>query len=429
MDISEVLFHHSGEERNNTLENRKNNTYLENESKEEAIAQKTAPDAEIIEVTEIEAEDEEDISAVAEMITAAHNPYSAEAMRNTGAFDVPEEIRDDGDEESEKRPKDYDGFFEGFTVKKSLATAIIVLAVLAVLLSSMVAAARFADDKTKRLSDYDMVLSEEAEAAREKSETRAPDDTAFAEVEKFKVTLDFYDRDDIELFTDKMVLSDILKNAGVTLEEGEESTLSLDTMIGAETTVQFDKYEYKTEVLSEAIEYESERRESDTIWLDTVNYIQYGVEGKAEITYNIKLKNGEEISREEVSRETVEWPQNEIYEVGVGGTLVGNDGKTYSYSLRKTVKATYYYVPSDPYTYLGNKPDHTTLAVDKNVIPLGTWLYVKNNRYDFGLRQAQDIGGAVVGDMIDIWLDGSEAGYASFVNEGIVYDMDIYYIN
>ena len=376
---------------------------------------------------EYDEEDDEDISSVAEMITASYNPYSAK--RDTESFDIPDELKD-GEEEKSKNEKDNGGFFEGFTLKKTFVTFAAAAVTVAILLATMVTAISFASDKTKRPSDYDMITDEEAEdEARKEALTREPAILPEEVNVQFKVKLDFFDRDDIELYSTKMTLGEIIENAGIEILDGEEPTVSLDTMIGDDVTIPFDKYEYITDVVAEAIPYESEKHETDLIYRGNVNYIQYGKEGRADTTYSVHLKNGEEIGREEIERVVAEEPQKEIYEIGVGGSFVGGDGKTYTYSMRKVVKATYYYIPDDPYTYLGNHPDHTTIAVDMNVIPLGTWLYVKNWKYDFGLRQAQDIGGAVKGDMIDIWLDGSEAGYDAFRQEGVVYDMEVYYID
>ena len=42
------------------------------------------------------------------------------------------------------------------------------------------------------------------------------------------------------------------------------------------------------------------------------------------------------------------------------------------------------------------------VAVDPNVVPLGTWLYVKG----YGFCQACDTGGAIKGKRIDLYFKG-----------------------
>lgn len=247
------------------------------------------------------------------------------------------------------------------------------------------------------------------------------------EEQKFNVVLDFYDKDDVEVSTAKMTLAELLSQCEITLEEGEVPSISLDSVIAADTTITINKYEYKSETVSEEIPYESAVTETDLIPRGEKNYSQYGENGQANKYYTVEYINGQENSRTLDYEETVKYPVNEVYEEGVGGSFVGSDGVTYSYSYRKVVPATYYNI--EGLTYLGTMADESVIAVDKDNIPLGTRLYVKNDRYDFGVRVASDIGGQVDEWEIDIWLSSSNPYYSAFSREGYIYDMEIYYID
>ena len=247
------------------------------------------------------------------------------------------------------------------------------------------------------------------------------------EEQKFNVVLDFYDKDDVEVSTAKMTLAELLSQCEITLEEGEVPSISLDSVIAADTTITINKYEYKSETVTEEIPYESTVTETDLIPRGEKNYSQYGENGQANKYYTVEYINGQENSRTLDYEETVKYPVNEVYEEGVGGSFVGSDGVTYSYSYRKVVPATYYNI--EGLTYLGTMADESVIAVDKDNIPLGTRLYVKNDRYDFGVRVASDIGGQVDEWEIDIWLSSSNPYYSSFSREGYIYDMEIYYID
>ena len=247
------------------------------------------------------------------------------------------------------------------------------------------------------------------------------------EEQKFNVVLDFYDKDDVEVSTAKMTLAELLTECGITLEEGEVPSISLDSVIAADTTITINKYEYKSETVTEEIPYESTVTETDLIPRGEKNYSQYGENGQANKYYTVEYINGKENSRTLDYEETVKYPVNEVYEEGVGGSFVGSDGVTYSYSYRKVVPATYYNI--EGLTYLGTMADESVIAVDMDNIPLGTRLYVKNDRYDFGVRVASDIGGQVDEWEIDIWLSSSNPYYPSFSREGYIYDMEIYYID
>jgi len=60
---------------------------------------------------------------------------------------------------------------------------------------------------------------------------------------------------------------------------------------------------------------------------------------------------------------------------------------------------------TDKITFTGVIADSTrTVAVDKNVIPLGSYLYIEG----IGIRRAEDTGGLVKGKLIDIYVDKHE---------------------
>lgn len=295
-----------------------------------------------------------------------------------------------------------------------------------------------AETAAETTSDTDGETKSETDADTS-AETNSPDTETEPETEpetqpqpkpeeqKFNVVLDFYDKDDVEVSTAKMTLAELLSQCEITLEEGEVPSISLDSVIAADTTITINKYEYKSETVSEEIPYESTVTETDLIPRGEKNYSQYGENGQANKYYTVEYINGQENSRTLDYEETVKYPVNEVYEEGVGGSFVGSDGVTYTYSYRRVVPATYYNI--EGLTYLGTMADESVIAVDMDNIPLGTRLYVKNDRYDFGVRVASDIGGQVDEWEIDIWLSSSNPYYPSFSREGYIYDMEIYYID
>lgn len=100
-------------------------------------------------------------------------------------------------------------------------------------------------------------------------------------------------------------------------------------------------------------------------------------------------------------------------------------GKTFNYSKTLDVKATAY--SSDPaenggygaVDYFGDPLELGTIAVDPSVIPLGTKVLVTGHSHD-GLPDkafvatASDIGGAIKGNKIDIFIPGSKSSVAEF---------------
>lgn len=100
-------------------------------------------------------------------------------------------------------------------------------------------------------------------------------------------------------------------------------------------------------------------------------------------------------------------------------------GKTFNYSKTLSVKATAY--SADPaenggygsVDYFGNPLELGTIAVDPSVIPLGTKVLVTGHSHDnlpdqAFVATATDIGGAIKGNKIDIFIPGSKSSVAKF---------------
>ncbi|KOR88975.1 3D domain-containing protein [Paenibacillus solani] len=109
-------------------------------------------------------------------------------------------------------------------------------------------------------------------------------------------------------------------------------------------------------------------------------------------------------------------PQNKVVEAW---------GKTFNYSKTVSVKATAYSSAASEngkwgaVDYLGNSLELGTIAVDPKVIPLGTKVLVTGHEHR-GLpkkafvAEARDIGSAIKGNRIDIYIPGSQASVKQF---------------
>lgn len=269
--------------------------------------------------------------------------------------------------------------------------------------------------------------SENTPGTGDTAETPDEPDNTFEPEPTFTVVLSFYDREDITATVPKMTLSEIYDSVGYTPRATDRPSVPLDFVIAANTTVTIDTVEYKTETVTEVIPYDSEVIETDLIPRGTTNYITYGENGESARTYTVEYKNGVEQGRTLEYENVTKWAVNEEYEYGVGGSFVGSDGITYTYSYRRTVPATYYSI--EGLTYLGTQADESVVAVDPDYIPLGTRLYVKNANYDFGARVAADVGPKVEDWEVDIWISPSNPLLSSFASIGYHYDMEIYYID
>ena len=278
-------------------------------------------------------------------------------------------------------------------------------------------------------SDDSLSDTAEDEAASDTAEDTAPSDTAAESedepvqidpeetVPQFYVTIGFYDREPITCLTGPATLGEILYNADYTLRETDRPSVSLDEMIEGESWIMIDTVTYETVTVSEAIPFEVDTVEVQTVPRGTTRTVTPGVYGSREKVYTVQYVNGGEVERNFEYEYVSAYPQNQVDYYGVGGTVYASDGSSYSYSYYIDVRATYYNIHGN--TASGIPTGNSVMAVDPSVIPLGSYVYVKNDYYDMGVKVAADTGGAVKGNIIDIWMDENHPYYIEFAHQGV----------
>lgn len=224
----------------------------------------------------------------------------------------------------------------------------------------------------------------------------------------------------------EIVVGNILEQHGYELKEKDYVVPKLDTEIDLEQEDEpiiiinrvFDKT--VTDVVS--VPYETVTQENPELEKGKSRVVTPGVEGTTVITTELTVKNGEEISSKTIE-EVVKAPVNQVNEIGTkeppkpAATKVGGGGSLNgrSYSRVITMQATAY--DASPasngqwagITALGTKLRPGVVAVDRNVIPLGTKLYIESTDGwpSYGVAVAEDVGGAIKGNRIDLFFESS----------------------
>ena len=139
-----------------------------------------------------------------------------------------------------------------------------------------------------------------------------------------------------------------------------------------------------------------------------------GEYGENETTTAIVYVGGTEVNREYMGTTVLRPPVDEVIDIGTGwlGSLTDVTRYDFHYFRRVRMEATAYTAgycctgkhPDDPWygiTASGRRVEHGIVAVDRNVIPLGTRLYVEN----YGFAIAADVGGAIRGMKIDLFME------------------------
>lgn len=283
--------------------------------------------------------------------------------------------------------------------KKFLYSIIVVLAVAA--LVTGVVALNIAFDSTVLAASPDYSLN-------------SPDYSSYNSVfSAFKPTVTFsiIDRggDKLILSTEAVTLEEVLREKEIILDDTCVVNYALDTTVFDGMSVVIDSITYEEVVLTSPIPFETKTIELQTIPKGKKNVLTKGVDGTLSSTYRKKYVNGVYDSEELINQSTTLEPVTEVVELGVGGSLVGKDGKTYYYSYYIDVQATCY-GPADgsgTITASGTHVREGVIAVDPRVIPLGTTVYVKGDYKDLGVCYAEDTGGAIKGNIIDVFMYGT----------------------
>lgn len=182
-----------------------------------------------------------------------------------------------------------------------------------------------------------------------------------------------------------------------------------------------------TEVVDEtqSIAFAVQEKKDNTINKGKTVVKQEGVKGERVVTKKLTFEDGVQVNEEVLSTVVVKEAVDKIVHVGTKNTpvyakkpskssLAASRGSavpsSLNYSKSFRVEATAY--AGHTITATGTRPVRnpngwSSIAVDRNVIALGTKVYVEN----YGYAIAEDVGGAIKGNKIDLFMNSSAEAY------------------
>lgn len=217
----------------------------------------------------------------------------------------------------------------------------------------------------------------------------------------------------IETNSIESTVADILKNAGYTVDQYDMVEPSLDTVVSDTTYIDYTNIDYVTGSYTEAIPCTFKTVYSSKLDAGTTTLTE-GKDGEQQVNYTAKVVNGVTVETVVDSRITLSAAVNGTKTVGTKKAAVktsenvksvstlnpsspielDENGNPVNFKKHITVQAT-------AYTYTGNKcstgvaPQPGYIAVNPNVIPYGTKMYIKSSdgSYIYGYAVAADTGG------------------------------------
>ncbi len=199
--------------------------------------------------------------------------------------------------------------------------------------------------------------------------------------------------------------TDFLAYAGVTLTEIDSLNVPVDTILYDNMMIDVSTVEYKQYTVEEPLAYDYDLTDVDTIPKGEMRVLTEGVNGIKNVTYIEKCVDGIAVEREIIAEDVIVPAVNGTAEYGVGGAVTASDGTVYTYNYRKLMEATAYtYMPglTTMTTATGATLAKGIVAVDPNVIPLHTKMYITCDALEYGVGVAEDTGGAIKGDIVDL---------------------------
>ncbi len=205
-----------------------------------------------------------------------------------------------------------------------------------------------------------------------------------------------------EVYTTAATVGEAVVENGYRAEQ-YVTLIPAETPIKAQMNIPIGRYDIKRITVDEVVPHQVMIQPNGKMMAGEENILTEGVDGARRVTYDLFIVNGVTAEKHEVGAVRLKTPVNAVKEVGTRTTVETSRGAL-RFTKKMSMEATAYH-PMDGdgrgITYSGIPARYGVVAVDPNVIPIGTRVYVPG----YGEAIAADTGGAIKGARIDLCME------------------------
>lgn len=211
----------------------------------------------------------------------------------------------------------------------------------------------------------------------------------------------------------------MLETEGIGLQEFDKVSPSKNEALKDGLKVAVVRVQAKEIKETKPIDYETVVKKDDDMDQGSKKTLQEGQPGEKETISKVVYENDKEVSRKVISETIKKQPVQKIVAMGTLSVYTPSRGGKVVYKDSIRMRATAY---TSDYASTGKEPgnsgfgitasgtvakrnrdNYSSVAVDPRVIPLGTRLYVEG----YGYAVAEDTGGAIKGNRIDLFFNSN----------------------
>lgn len=202
-----------------------------------------------------------------------------------------------------------------------------------------------------------------------------------------------------EVLTPPATVKEVLERAGVGLGPADRLSVPLERQVEPGMEIGVTRVTSAEISRDREIPFRVEQRKDPALGKGQTQLIREGKRGLAREIIRVTYENGREVKREVISQEVLRKPVNKLVAFGTR-QVVSRGGESLNFQKVLSVLATAYSPAAGRYTARGTVARRGSVAVDPQVIPLGTRLYV--DQYGHGV--AEDVGSAIKGERVDVFF-------------------------